>query len=757
MNAAADRAELDRLARELQRHDDLYYKTHEIEISDAEYDALRDRYEALADQLGVPPGERQQHRPGDDHVPGFVTITHRVAMLSLEKAATEPDLLVDGRDLAVAEVPTAEKERRRTALGKLEQWERRTREALGEDAVPALVVEPKIDGISVSLVYEDGRLVQAATRGDGVRGDVITAQVRAAGAAPLTVPTRGRFEVRGELYLPRAAFDRLNAALVAEGGRPLVNPRNGCAGLMKRKEAATLAGLGVASYLYSLAWFEGIELPESHGRRLDWLRAQGFRVHDGVRRVQGVAEAYAHCLAYAQVRPTLDHDIDGMVLKLDDAGRWDDLGVTEHHPRWGIAYKFPPARVATVLRAITVQVGKTGRLTPVAELEPVFVAGTTVSRATLHNFGELAKKDVRIGDTVLIEKAGEIIPQVVGVDLVRRPADARAPAWPTRCPTCATAVVEERRLDVSGKENISHVCPNPACPDQVRERLRHFASRGAMDIQGLGAAVVDKLVETGLATRPDALYRLTAEQLAPLAMETAANGVERTFGAKNAANLLAGLEASKRRGLAKVLAGLAVHDLGEKLSEDLAARFGSWDALLAFARDYLADEPRAALAVRKLLKRPELVAYAGRLGVPVPEKATIPALRALLRAQVEPIAGFDETTAETVFRELTAPAVTAIVDGLRAAGVDLVAPKSAVAAVAGVAGKAFVLTGTLPTLKREEAEALIKAAGGRIAGSVSTKTDYVVAGEEAGSKLAKAQELGVAVIDEAGLRRMLGG
>jgi len=733
------RPELERMASELRRHDELYYRATTPEISDAEYDDLRDRYQALADDLGVPAADRYGQTPGDDHTAGFTTIRHRLPMLSLEKAATDPALVVDGRDLSVDDIAAEAKERKRTALGLLEMWETRTRKALGlaaEQPLP-LVVEPKIDGISVSLIYEDGRLAQAATRGDGVAGDVITAQVREAGAAPLTVATRGRFEVRGELYLPRAAFVALNTALIAAEDRPLVNPRNGCAGLMKRKDAEHLRGVGVTSFLYSIAWHDGVDLPDSQWARLAWLQGLGFRVHPGTQRVAGVDEAYRHCLAYAAQRSALDHDIDGMVLKLDDAAAWDDLGETEHHPRWGIAYKFPPARVATVLRHVVIQVGKTGRLTPVAELDPVFVAGSTVSRASLHNFGEVAAKDVRIGDTVLIEKAGEIIPQVVRVVRDRRPADAEPIPWPTHCPDCGTEALVERRTDPSGKENVGHYCPNPACPAQVRERLRHFASRGAMDIQGLGAAVVDKLVEQVGVTRPDQLYHLHAERLATMEMEESSNGVQRSFGAKNAANLIAGLEASKTRGLARVLAGLALRDLGEKISEDLAARFGAWDRLHRFAEEYVAGTPSAVLAVRKGLKKADK-AEAERLGV-------------------EPLKGIDETTADVVFTALTTPAVVEVIEALRAAGVALVAERAPVAAVPGVAGKTFVLTGTMPTLKREEAEDLIKAAGGRTSGSVSRKTDFVVAGEDAGSKLAKAGELGVAVLDEAGLRRLLAG
>lgn len=734
-------ADLARLRADLERHDRLYYAKAAPEISDSEYDDLKDRYERLADDLDIPAEERHQKTPGSDHSEGFQTVRHDLPMLSLEKANTEADaFVVPGEDVPIARLPTDRDARKRTSWGKLESWERARRKDLdlADDAPLALVLEPKIDGMSVSLIYEGGKLVRAATRGDGVEGDVITAQVEASGAVPVTVTETARFEVRGELYLPRAAFDALNRALVAAGDKALVNPRNGCAGLMKRKDAASLTGLGVRSFLYFVPpGLHRMALPASQYERLAWLTQQGFQVHPGSVRVDGMAAAYERCLAYVQVRLTLDHDIDGMVMKLDDTAAWARLGETEHHPRWGIAYKFPPERRATALKAVTVQVGKTGRLTPVAELEPVFVAGTTVSRASLHNFAEVKAKDIRVGDTVIIQKAGEIIPQVVAVDAAKRPKGATPLAWPVRCPTCHTEVVEERRTDPSGKENVSHFCPNPACADQVRERLRHFGSRDAMDIRGLGESVVNVVVDKLGVTRPDQLFALTAAQLAPLELEADVNGTKRTFGQKNADNLIAALAAAKVQGLAKVLAGLSVNDLGSKLSEDLAGRFGSWDDLLAFARAYVAGERVAVLAVRKKLK--------------AEDKADI------AKFGVVPLAGVDETTADTVFRQLVAKPMVAVLEGLAKAGVSLSAKKVVTNAVAAVMGKTFVLTGTLPTLGRSEAEGLIKAAGGKTSGSVSKKTDYVVAGAEAGSKLDKAKELGVAVIDEAELKRMLGG
>ena len=734
------RTELKRLAADLERHDALYYAKATQEISDAEYDDLKDRYERLADELEIPADQRHQRTPGDDHVEGFQTVRHDQPMLSLEKANTEADaFVVEGEDVTPDRLPPEREFRRRTSWGKLEAWERRVREQLGiaaDESLP-LVVEPKIDGMSVSLVYEDGSLLRAVTRGNGIEGDIITAQVRQSGAVPASIAERARFEVRGEIYLPHAAFVELNRELIAAGDKPLVNPRNGCAGLMKRKDAEALRGKGVRSFLYFIPpGLHGCRLPTAQSQRLDWLKQQGFAVHPGTRLVDGIAAAYAVCLASTAERGRLDHDIDGMVVKLDDTTAYAGLGVTEHHPRWGIAYKFPPERKSTLLKGVSVQVGKTGKLTPVAELEPVFVAGSTVSRASLHNFAEVKAKDIRIGDTVIIQKAGEIIPQVVAVDPSKRPRGAKPVPWPTHCPTCGTAAVEERRTDPSGKENVSHFCPNPACADQVRERLRHFGSRAALDIKGLGEAVIDKVVSHLGVTRPDQLFALTADQLAPLELETDVNGTKRTFGPKNAQNLLAALVAAKPKGLAAVLSGLSIGNLGEKLAEDFAARFGDWAALKAFALAYVAGERAAVLAVLKGLKKAEK-AEAEALGV-------------------VPLAGVDETTADSVFRQLTALPMIAVIDGLAAVGVSLVGAQTPVRSVARVAGKTFVLTGTLPTLSRGEAEAMIKAAGGKPSGSVSKKTDYVVAGDEAGSKLDKAKELGVAILDEAGLRSLLG-
>jgi DNA ligase (NAD+) len=450
-------------------------------------------------------------------------------------------------------------------------------------------------------------------------------------------------------------------------------------------------------------------MPETQGEVLRWLADLGSEVYlSEVFRTDSDAEALRYCDDYQARREGLDFDIDGMVIKIDDLKMYARLGATGHHPHWGIAYKFPPERKPTKLLDIQVSVGKSGKLTPVAILEPVFVSGTTVSRASLHNFVEVERKDVRIGDTVLVEKAGEIIPQVVEVDKSRRKRGAKRFVPPSQCPTCGTAAVSEE---------IFVYCPNPACPDQVRERLRHFASRGAMDVDGMGEVLVDQVVDKLGVRSPDDLFRLEVDALASLDR----------MGQKSAERVVAGLQAAKGRGLGRVLNGLAIRHVGETMAEDLAAYFKTADALLDFAARYAAEDEEAIETV-------------------APAKST----------ERGAIDGLARKTADSIFAELDSPAVRKVFEGLADVGVELSVKSADVREVADVAGKTFVLTGTLPTLKRTEATKLIKGAGGKVSGSVSKKTDYVMAGEEAGSKLEKAQSLGVTVIDEAALLALLG-
>ena len=691
----AKQKELGQLAAQIRYHEDAY-RRGEPEIPDSEFDEMFERYAELAEELGVSPDERIDTAPGAEHTDGFETVDHRVPMLSLEK------LTPNRKDSKGEPVPLEEQ---------LTQWyARRYKELELEEGAPLpLLVEPKVDGISVSLLYRDGRLERAVTRGDGKSGDVITRQVLTARAVPerLDGVKGGALEIRGELYWPRPAFDAYNAKLAASGERTLINPRNGCAGLVKRKEPEGLEETGIRSFLYQIAWVDGLEIPPSQHGILEWLRERGAEVYlDEIHVAKDAQDAFAYCEAYHERRDQLDYEIDGMVIKIDEHRHYARLGETGHHPHWGIAYKFPPQRKPTKLLDVIVQVGKSGKLTPVAELEPVFLAGTTVSRASLHNFVEIERKDIRIGDTVYVEKAGEIIPQVVGVLADARPADAREIRRPRECPACGALVVQEE---------IFIYCPNPACPAQVRERLEHFASRAAMDIDGMGQKLIDQLVDRYGIDTPDRLFALTEEQL---------SGLER-MGKKSAQNVLRALEAAKGRGLARVLVGLAIPQVGETMAEDLARYFGSADALLAFAARYSAEDPDAIESL-------------------APEKGT------------GAIEGLARKSADVIFNALDGPSARAVFDGLRAQGVKLDAVLERREEVEGVAGQTFVLTGSLPTLARKDAETMIKQAGGKTSGSVSKKTSFVVAGEDAGSKLEKAQQLGVTVIDEAELLRMLG-
>jgi len=452
-----------------------------------------------------------------------------------------------------------------------------------------------------------------------------------------------------------------------------------------------------------------VELPPTQGETLQWLADRGADVYlSEVFETTSDEDALWYCEDYQARRGTLSYDIDGMVIKVDDLGLYARLGATGHHPHWGIAYKFPPERKPTKLLGIEVSVGKSGKLTPVAILEPVFVSGTTVSRASLHNFVELGRKDVRVGDTVLVEKAGEIIPQVVEVDKSKRKRGAKRFVPPKVCPTCGTEAVSEE---------IFVYCPNPACADQVRERLGHFASRQAMDIDGMGEVLVDQLVDKLGVRSPDDLFRLDVDALA---------GLDR-MGQKSAERVMAGLAEAKQRGLGRVLNGLAIRHVGETMAEDLAAYFKTADALLEFATRYAAEDEDAIETV-------------------APAKSTE-------RGAIE---GLARKSADSIFHELDSPAVRKVFAGLADVGVSLEVKAADVREVAEVAGKTFVLTGSLPTLNRTEATKRIKAAGGKVSGSVSKKTDYVVAGDDPGSKHEKAQSLGLEIIDEAALLEMLG-
>lgn len=669
----ATRAEAQRamaaLRAEIARHDELYYQRHAPVISDYDYDQLVKRLQALEaafPDLAAPdsPTQRVGGRPGE----GFKSVAHRIRMLSLENVYSPEEL---------------------------REWESRCRRVY--DGPFDYVAELKIDGLSLALRYTDGLLTEAVTRGDGTTGDLVTDNARTIRQIPLRIaaPLAADIEVRGEVYLPLSAFQRLNATLEAEGEKTFVNPRNAAAGTMKLLDARVVASRELAMFCYEL-FADGVKPFETHWESLNWLQRAGFPVNPHARRCASLDEVLAYCAEMESRRATRDYDTDGVVVKVNPIRVQNELGETAKAPRWAVAYKFAPMRAQTRLRGVTWQVGRLGTLTPVAELEPVFVAGTTVARASLHNEDQIQRLDVRLGDLVIVEKSGDIIPQVVGVVTGERTGDETPIVVPAFCPGCPDRQV---RL-VRPEGEVAWRCPEPHCPTKLRQGLQHFAARTAMDIEGLGEVVVDKLVREGLVADCADLYALTAEQVAAL---------ER-LGDKSAQNLMAQIERSKTAGLEQLLFALGIPDVGRRKAQLLAQRFGSLAALAAASEDELT-------AVRDI----------------------------------------GPTTARRIREWFSDERNRRMIARLEAAGVVTRLESARTNVVARLAGKQFVLTGTLPTLTREEATARIEAAGGRVTSAVSKKTDYVVAGDNPGSKLAKAQALGVSILDEAGLLALLDG
>jgi DNA ligase (NAD+) len=662
---------------EILHHRKRYFVDDDPEIADAEYDALESELAALEEawpELVTPdsPTQRVGAEPSED----LPTVEHRRPMLSLDNSYDE---------------------------GEVAEWDRRLKRVLdlAEDEALSYVVELKVDGLSLSVLYEEGLLVRAVTRGDGRRGEAVTPNARTIRSLPLRLlEPVARLEARGEVFFPLSEFERTNREREEEGEPPFANPRNAAAGALRQLDPAVTARRRLDLFLWNLEEEEGRE-PASHWEGLERLRGLGLRANPTARRVEGVAAVLDYCAQWRERRGELEYDIDGVVVKLDDRELQRRAGSTSKAPRWAVAVKFPAQQATTRVRDIVVQVGRTGALTPVAELEPVSLAGSTVSRATLHNEEEVRRKDVRVGDTVLVEKGGDVIPKVVKVVASRRCRGARRWVMPAACPVCSTPVWRP-------EGEVLARCPNPSCPAQFRESLRHFSRRTAMDIEGLGTALVDQLVGKGLVRDLSGLYRLDRETLA---------GLER-MGEKSAENLLAQLEASRARPLSRLLFGLGIRMVGERAAAVLAREFGTLDALAETARS---EEGRARL---------------------------------------EEIHEIGPKIAEAVARWFSEERNRELVERLREAGLSFEEPREELAAVpsgAALAGMRVVLTGTLPGLTRQEARRLVEAAGGTVAGSVSGKTDLVVAGADPGSKLRKARELGVEVVDEAGLRRLLEG
>lgn len=682
MNAPREAAaRIHDLRRLIRRHEELYYIQNAPEISDEAFDRLLHELEALEaahPDLVTPDSPTQ--RVGGRVTDGFPTAEHKVPMLSLDNAYNEDEL-------------RAFDERVRKGAG------------LGEAAV-SYVAEMKIDGLSIALTYEDGRLIRGATRGDGARGEEVTVNVRTIRAIPLTLRDGppGRIEVRGEVYLSRASFERINREREEAGEELYANPRNSAAGTMRNLEPRLVAKRGLGAFTYQIV--SDADLLPTHSDTLKAMRAWGLPVEPHWQTCEGVEALVAFCHEWSDKRRTLSFDTDGVVIKVDDLALRARLGATAKFPRWATAFKFPAQQAHTLLRKIRVNVGRTGAVTPYAELEPVFLAGSTISMATLHNAEDVARKDLRDGDTVIIEKGGDVIPKVVAPIPGLRPVGAAPWVMPSACPVCGSPLQRD-------EEAVVWRCENPSCPARLRRSLEHFASRTAMNIEGLGASLVDQLIEQGLVHDFADLYALQAPQLEELVVTPrdpkSERAVPRKLG-KVGRNVVEQIERSKTNDLSRLIYALGVRHVGEKAAATLARYFRSVDRLMEESAEGLQTAPEIG-----------------------------PIVAASVRAFAEE------------------PRNRALVDKLKDAGVNTLsqAPEPTVEPLGRLAGKVFVLTGTLASMTREEATDTLERLGARVAGSVSRKTSYVIAGSDAGSKLEKAKKLGVETLDEEGFRALI--
>ncbi|MGA0799653.1 MAG: NAD-dependent DNA ligase LigA [Steroidobacteraceae bacterium] len=656
------------LRRSIEYHNYRYHVLDDPELPDAEFDRLLVELRQLEAQhpelvTADSPTQRVGGAPSDE----FQEVRHRVPMLSIDNAFNREDVIA---------------------------FDRRLRERLGSDASLDYSAEPKLDGLAISVTWEHGHLVRAATRGDGTTGEDVTANVRTIRSIPLRLrgDAPALLEVRGEIFISNAGFKRLNAEATQRGEKGFVNPRNAAAGSLRQLDPNITATRPLEVFFYTLGVLEGAKLPQTHTEVLAMLRNWGLRVSPEVKQVSGAEGCLAYFEAMASRRPSLPYQIDGVVYKVDRLDLQRELGFISRAPRWSVAHKFPAEEALTGLRAVEFQVGRTGALTPVARLEPVFVGGVTVSNATLHNMDEVERKDVRLGDTVVVRRAGDVIPEVARVLIDRRPPQAEKISLPSVCPVCASPVLRDPDAAVA------RCTGGYRCSAQRKERLRHFAARRALDIEGLGEKLVDQLVEADLVRSPADLFALT---------KTALAGLER-MGVKSASNILEAIERSKRTTLARFLFALGIREVGEATAAALAQHFGAIEPLLDADLDTIQRVPDVG-----------------------------PVVAAHIRAF------FDD------------PLNRQLVNDLQAAGVTWPAPSRQAVGEQPLAGLSFVLTGSLEAMSREAAEEALRALGAKTASSVSRKTSYVVAGSDAGSKLRKAGELGVTVLDEQALLTIL--
>jgi DNA ligase (NAD+) len=662
---------IEALRREIRRHDYLYYVLNQPEISDQQYDRLMRELLELEKQFPhlVTPDSPTQ-RVGERPLEGFEHVRHSIPMLSLDNTYSPQEL---------------------------REFDVRVRKILGRRQFD-YVVDPKIDGVSASLRYEDGRLVLGATRGDGEVGDDITQNVRTIRSVPLALLGRDFprvLEVRGEVYWPRKDFEAYNRKLIAAGKEPFANPRNAAAGTLKQLDSRLVAERGLAFQAHGYGVIDPFPAGvRTHVELFELLRKWGIPVSPYARRCADIEEVIRFVSEWEPRRHELDYETDGLVVKVNQLDLREELGATSKSPRWCMAYKYAAEQAQSRVLSVDFQVGKLGTITPVANLEPVQLAGTTVKRASLHNFDQVKRLDVHIGDVVLVEKAGEIIPQVVGVLKEKRPPDAKKIRPPTRCPECSAPVQQD-------EGGVYLRCTNPSCPAQVVERLRFFCSRDYMDIEGAGAVLIETLVSKGFVASYADLYRLHQRRAELVQLER--------MGEKSVDNLLRGIEQSKQRPLSRVLAALGIRHVGINTAELLAEHFGTMDAI-------------AQASIEEL----------------------------------QEVEGIGPEVATSVYNWFRSAAGKKTIAELKAVGVNMTQPRRRAAAELPLSGKTLVVTGTLEKYTRSQVENLIRELGGKVGSSVSRNTDYLIVGADPGSKLDKARQLGVKVLTEAEFERLIG-